>query len=398
MPSEARKRRRWLTLGTAVPLILAASVAAEIGMRAVSIERLAFRSTEAMRGPVPGAGPFVSGGRYWNDRAYGDLAALANLRRLRQYRREVFTTDAWGYRNVPAPPAASPPAAILLGDSFGVGAGTEDSQTLPAHLGQLWGRSVYNASAMAHLADVKQIHTLVRRLEMCGGLVLYQYLERQDLPSPPVKRRRPYRLPGSGTPGGVAGRAREIFTAAGRLWDLSRSRILAQRAYRFFQDDRILPNPYARNAVVRRLVNGREMLFLPVELELHRVARPVGADYWTWLERELARDGLRLLVLLVPNKYTVYGPLLADPPAQGEAGADYLDRLEREILGAGVPVVNLKNSFRVRAARDLPGGSYLYWLDDTHWNGRGMGVAAEEIARASRRFFGPRSPGREPRD
>src|SRR5712692_3099601 len=162
-------------------------------------------------------------------------------------------------------------------------------------------------------------------------------------------------------------------------------RILANRMYRFFQNDRILPNPYARNASVRRLGNGTEMLFFSGEREGGDASRPVDATYWVWLERELRSDGFQLIVLLVPDKSTVYEPLLLGREAKNRPGSDYLDRLQRSLSSAGLPVVNLKNVFQAQAARELPSNSYLYWLDDTHWNGRGMRIAAEEIDTAVRR-------------
>jgi hypothetical protein len=136
---------------------------------------------------------------------------------------------------------------------------------------------------------------------------------------------------------------------------------------------------------VRRLANGAEMLFLSGEHNGDDTSRPVNAAYWVWLERELRSDGFRLIVLLVPDKFTVYEPLFLGREAQNRPASDYLDRLERSLSSAGVPVVNLKNVFQTQAARQLPSNSYLYWLDDTHWNGHGMRIAAEEIDRAVRR-------------
>ena len=193
---------------------------------------------------------------------------------------------------------------MLLGDSFGLGSGTEDSETLPAHLGRLWGRVVYNGSGMTPQADLKQIRLLARELGMRGTLVIHEYLERQGLPSVPSSTPRISRERSVGA---------EEMPATGASpfsWELSRLRILANRMYRVFQNDRILPNPYARNASVRRLANGREMLFLAGELEGGDASRPVDAAYWVWLERELRSDGFQLVVLLVPNKSTVYAPLL----------------------------------------------------------------------------------------
>jgi hypothetical protein len=382
MDSPAEKKGNALGLGLTIPLLLVVTFVAEIALRAVPIDRFAFRATEALSvRHVPGlsAPPLLPERQYRNDRTYGDLSALANLRRLRVYRTEIFTTDAYGYRNPPAPPAASPPVAMLLGDSFGLGSGTEDSQTLTAHLGRLWGKTVYNGSGMTPQADLNQIRLLARELGMRGSLVIYEYLERQGLPSIPSKAPRfsPKRS--------VGAEDRPVAETSPFSWELSRLRILANRMYRFFQDDRILPNPYARNASVRRLSNGAEMLFLPGEREGDDASRPVDAAYWVWLQRELRSDGFQLIVLLVPDKFTVYEPLLLGREAKGRPGSDYLDRIERSLSEAGVPVVNLEYVYQARAARELPSNSYLYWLDDTHWNGHGMRIAAEEIDRAVRR-------------
>jgi len=382
MDSTPEKKRNSLGLGLAIPFLLAVSFVAEIALRAVPIDRFAFRATEALSvRHVPGvsAAPLLPSRQYRNDHTYGDLSALANLRRLRQYRREIFTTDTYGYRNPSVPSQASAPVAMLLGDSFGLGSGTEDSETLTAHLGRLWGRTVYNGSGMTPQADLKQIRRLARELRMRGNLVIYEYLERQGLPSVPS------RPPWSSRKTSAGAQDQPATGASPFSWELSRLRILANRMYRFFQNDRILPNPYARNASVCRLANGTEMLFFSGERKGSDASRPVDAAYWVWLERELRSDGFQLIVLLVPNKSTVYEPLLLGREAQNRPGSDYLDRLERSLSSAGLPVVNLKNVFQAQAARELPSNSYLYWLDDTHWNGHGMRIAAEEIDQAVRR-------------
>jgi hypothetical protein len=56
-----------------------------------------------------------------------------------------------------------------------------------------------------------------------------------------------------------------------------------------------------------------------------------------------------------------------------------LDELEEGLRQLGVRVVNLAGIFRERAATDFENGEYLYWRDDTHWNARGVRLAAERI-------------------
>lgn len=373
MTSQTVARR--LTVGTTVPLVLTLAVLAELTLQTVPLGKFAFRALEALANPDRTGGPFLPGRRYENARSYGDLAALGNLRSRRQYRKETFTTDRWGYRNsdIGIP---SRPAGILLGDSFGVAPGVEDTETFSAQLARGWGRGVYNAAGMFRMNDPARFRAVARRLAMRGGVVIHEFLERQETPSVPVlRRRRPVPAPTE--------TASQKFAAAWReRWTTCRLRILAERVYRVAQNDRFLPNPHRDNVAVGRLINGEEILFLPGDVTAWSIRRPINTEYWRWTRDELAKDGLRLVVLLVPNKYTVYGPLL-DPPASDDApGAEHLERLEAALRTAGIDVVNLKTVFRILARRGLEEGTYLYWLDDTHWTAEGMRIAAEEFVKA----------------
>src|SRR5207245_6944142 len=86
-----------------------------------------------------------------------------------------------------------------------------------------------------------------------------------------------------------------------------------------------------------------------------------------------------LLVLLVPGKYTVYRPFLVNQRPVGQGAGDYLDRLERQLREAGIPVLNLTPFLSAEAGRYLERGEYLYWLDDIHWNALGIALAAAAI-------------------
>jgi hypothetical protein len=131
------------------------------------------------------------------------------------------------------------------------------------------------------------------------------------------------------------------------------------------------------------LRNGDWMLFYPDELQADKETTPPATAYWTALREELRAHGLELLVLLVPDKYTVYHELLRTPLAPAARPGERMDRLEHALADAGVPVVNLRRSFSTAARRLFARGEYVYWRDDTHWNPRGIRIAAEEIARVA---------------
>jgi hypothetical protein len=159
-------------------------------------------------------------------------------------------------------------------------------------------------------------------------------------------------------------------------------RVITRRLLRRVQDDQWLPNP--DRGVVHRghLPDGREMLFEATDLvwslpaaEEARVVR-----YFAWLERRLAREGVALLVVLAPKKYTVYGPLAGPSPGDPDAGARSLARIAAGLEGAGVQAVDLTPLLRAAARAGLEQGRTVYFLDDTHWNAAGIGVAADAIA------------------
>ena len=86
-------------------------------------------------------------------------------------------------------------------------------------------------------------------------------------------------------------------------------------------------------------------------------------------------------VFFVPTKLRVYAFALGAAvqerlpwPAPG------LQALEDAFAPHGIPVLDLSEPLVAAAERGLPRGEYVYWRDDTHWNGRGMRAVAPAIA------------------
>lgn len=372
--------------GFLVPLLLALTCFADVALRVLPIDGLTFRPWEAVRRFRPYDETFEPNQVRFKANSYGGLASIGNLPALRQYRPERFTTDALGYRNAPeiawaAAHREPEVAAILVGSSMSTGVGNSDEETLAVQLSALTGRTVYNASLTVDLISLERIRRVAQHFGLRSGLVIFEYLEASDLP-PPGSEPQPdacFRLVS------FLG-LRQFDPACSLAYGLVRVsplRILAEQAYRRLQDDRLLPNVHARVVAQRRLRNGTPMLFqrqIVDEFDVYRSEDPEFA-YLTWLAAELERDNLDLLVVLVPTSYTVYRPLLAEPPP-APPFPPYLERLEGRLRAAGVPVVNLTAPFMAQAERDLPCGQYIYWRDDHHWNARGIALAAREIRRA----------------
>jgi lysophospholipase L1-like esterase len=182
------------------------------------------------------------------------------------------------------------------------------------------------------------------------------------------------------------------------LWrQVSPLQVIASNFVRVFQDGRILPNPYLGQVVPRTLSGGQPILFYPYEVESGYRPRDTAAPLQLWRElaRQLATRNLRLAVVLVPNKYTVYYPYLQDEPRPPPGGLAYLSALEQGLRADAIPAINLGNVFPAEAKREYEAGNLIYWRDDTHWNARGIQIAAATVA-ARLRLGSPSQQGRAP--
>jgi hypothetical protein len=304
---------------------------------------------------------------------------MGNLPMMREYRTITFSTDALGFHNPDR--LLGVPDSMIIGDSFALSAEVREDRTLAAQLSVLRGRPVYNA-AEAEPLRLAPIRDLAQHLGMQHGYVVYEFLERHLVEPPPLK---------TGT--GVAGvraippevlgatRWEEVRLPIWRLIEITPLEALAQKVDKRLRNDVWLPNQYSRNVLMRRLLNGDTLLFSVLDTgdtNVPELRFESWADYWSWLSGELRKVDLTLVVLLVPNKYTVYQPLFSTPEME-LAGAKNLHQLEQRLNERGVPVVNLTDRYRIQATADLDKHAYLYWRDDTHWNERGMEIASEAL-------------------
>ena len=87
-------------------------------------------------------------------------------------------------------------------------------------------------------------------------------------------------------------------------------------------------------------------------------------------------------MVIVPDKLTVYRPLLRKPETEGVEGMAASAELERSTRARNITVVNLAPILAARARRTLENTETLYRADDTHWNPQGIEVAAKAICDA----------------
>jgi hypothetical protein len=373
MRAQKQQDAHW-QLGTVIPRLLAGVALVGMALRFLPVDPLTFRAWEVLTRDRPPGMAFEPNRRYYNARASGDLAALGNVPTLRQHRPEQFTTDALGFRNPPSI-LTEEISAILAGDSFAVGSGVSDDETLSSQLSALTGCVVYNAGSEVGRVMPDDIVTVAQGLNMRGRLVMRLVAEAADPPTIPTPQASLVRALEARMTAGMR-------ALAGRLMgfvDVSPLQIVSTRAWKALEDDRILPNKYASRVVKATLTTGDVMLFRAPQADHADQPRGVALDYWRWLRDDLQQAQLDLLVVLVPSKYRVYRPFVADPGLVRRAPDDSWDQFAGDLRAAGMSVLDLTPVLSVAAARSLEHGEYLYWLDDIHWNARGIAAAAAVI-------------------
>jgi hypothetical protein len=367
-----------------IPSLLLATLIMDVALRFVPPQRIAFRAWEPAGLFATAEGWFAPNFRYENDRSHGDLPNLGNLPRFRQYRREVFTTDKFGYRNPPSGGINDMPAAIVVGDSFAVGCGVSDGDTLSGQLmSHLSGRRVYNGAGGG--AQWKMTNELIQRLHMRDGLIIWQVSERSLLAeSVEAETSDFYRVASR-----IASPTSQTYRTLRALRHWTQSylaysplSIFLTRGFEKVENGVWLPNPLEKVVLVAQLRNGDSMLFLDFDVQTFYQPLHDSGTYLSEISALVHATGNELLVLLTPQKYNVYYPLLGEKGESPPEGESRLDRLEMDLHRSGIPVLNLTSPLRSQAAAGLQRREYNYWIDDSHWNRLGIETATTAILRA----------------
>src|SRR5208282_1350395 len=180
----ANKQGFW-TLGHLLPRLMLLCLLLDLAFRFAPLDALTFRAWEAALRRYPNAaGPFKPGMHYHRDNSYGGAASIGNIPALRHYHAADFTTDSFGFHNLPA--LSQPdPAGILIGDSFAVGSELPEDQTLTAQLTRLSGSYFYNAGGPQPLR-LRSLESVAQRLGLHHGVIIYEFLETHALDHPPA--------------------------------------------------------------------------------------------------------------------------------------------------------------------------------------------------------------------
>lgn len=358
--------------GYLIPRMLVLFCLLDLTLRLAEVGFGAFKEPRAIPHSDAPDAPFEPNVRVHLPLILGDLANIGNLRDGSESRSLQFSTDALGFRNTGTNGAVK---GIVFGDSFSW-SGDRDEYSFPAQLGQQLGCRIYNGAGLgfeSRRPDGAHVNSVANRIGMTRGVVILTELERRSFER--LRAQDPQRAR-------QATLWSKFQEGLRRLYRTSPIKRYGADMLRSVYDDRFLPNIYADNIVRVKLKNGEIMSFYPIELRPPSQAYPFPLAYWTKLKGDLEASKRQLIVVLIPNKYTIYQRLFAEPDKWPTHSDQVLARNEAALRSLNIPVVNLAPALRALAEAGIDRHQYVFWRNDTHWNLQGVKTAAALIAQA----------------
>jgi len=279
-----------------------------------------------------------------------------------------WRTDNYGYRTDNY--AGRPPEIVIVGDSLVAGSTLTQSDTLSEVLAKIIGKPVYPMAPCpmeVFLRDRRFIRYPPRTVIFC----LTEW------------------------------RCEEVLASKGEMAEVPSADSITGKLYSLAAAVRENPAYSRFLTVLDRSIHSNIVYFLRTRIiDWARSApkRTTGAFFWMGARRNdeihdhtvgkvaetvarynkiLASRGITLVFAPVPNKETIYYQLIT-PGRQ----PTFLPRLLRILRGRGVRVVDIQAPYNRVTGKLVATNDLLYQQDDTHWNSRGVRIAAEAISRA----------------
>lgn len=286
---------------------------------------------------------------------YGDLQSMTKTP-IAQPREVVFQTDSDGFRNdrdYHGQPYA------LVGDSFIAAVGDSQEAMLNIQLERDYGVATYN---LGHPGNLNDYLAYIRGFRQRYGeqpVILLFLFEGNDFPEA---------LPDP---------SKKKYGKFGLFW---------KRYYNLFSDTgmfRLTKSLYKRLSKLDEIERSENVKTFKVRDQTVAFYAPYidvtnKADYRpdASVEQAIVATGARH-VFFIPTKYRVYHNHLEPGARLPNAYWDYLSG----VCGKHkLQCTNLTAPLTAAADQLLKSGQLLWWSDDTHWNARGMAVAARVVA------------------
>lgn len=327
----------------------------------------------------PGLGHYLPNSR--SDRStFGDLAAMSGNPSHRVPRREIFETDARGFRNT-IPSDRKPFDIIVLGDSFGMGLGSTQEETWTSIL-EKQGHSLYNlslpATCAAHGAARLALELPSLSLTQDATILVPIYVG-NDLEECSTEVEK-----------SLAERHASWVTSARIAVEDYRARSPLRQfgmrlVYRWLFADPVV--------TARDLPDGRSVLFYKPHT---RAAQLSAAEVtlnpnFAVLTKALLKiqeianhHHASMVVVILPTKEEVYEWILrgVSPDAAHRDTSGFATAIQTFCAAHAMRCFDLTLQFQDAAHTAFRNGNLLWWTDDSHWNRDGHEVAARLVTQA----------------
>lgn len=302
------------------------------------------------------------------DMPYGDLVAIDRQTPIgmAEPRRVHFKTDSRGFRNERE---FNNQRFILVGDSFVVGNGTDEPDTLSGILQRTFGIEVYNVAYPSDPPDYyRRAQEFLRDISSDVQFAFFYYEGNDFIGSGNYVAETEYTLP-------------PWVGETLNSYDKFRAEYLS-RFPKLFSHCRwlsLLGRQVEREFVARERtsisvynVEGKPMGFFDT-------ASSFAMDPNIRLQPDMPENVAThtACAFFIPTKLRTYQGLL--PPNVREkipAEASALRSLRESLSAYNIPVIDLTPALSDAALKLVESKEYVFWRDDSHWNGNGMRAVA----------------------
>jgi len=381
--SSTRAAGGFVHLLLAANALLAPIVAMDLVMRSMIGHRLHYRPEVTFLRkwpPLPEVYSYAPRVEFEGE-SYGDLAAMTGRRELREPRVVTFRTDRDGFRNDPSV-ADSQIDVVVLGDSFGAGAGVTQRDVFASRLGDRTGLNVLNlsispAGPWAEFLYLKRAYDRFRWAPKAIVIwALYVANDLEDAYGPVAEESTPWADPSLAMSTVFADfqRRSPIRELAGRVTagDPAQNANLVVASV----------DPLTRRPLLFYRPNLNYCDLSPAQVRQDPNFKNLRQTVAAMRDFTEKRD-LQLKVMVLPAKEEVYGWVLEGkaPWSVRREPSGFARTIEQLAAESRLPFYDAKGDFFAEGERHFAAGELLWWRDDTHINGAGHAVVADGLAR-----------------
>jgi len=320
---------------------------------------------------------------------FGDLYVIdggENLLReiVKEPRSVVFKTDRYGFRNDST--QLEKADIVLVGDSFIVANGVTQNQIPSTALSKILHKPVASIAIPSDPTDYENhILRFLPKLKPSAKIIVF-YFEGNDFPDRASTEEK---------------FTSSIYSSKNYTANKYFGQYLALEKIKDYYLSLIIPksNMLIRQIRAKSHVLNEWLFRYYTGINSNKVTYiKVGGKYMAFytpyiLATKISQDDLYIFknpdvtkrvasIYFVPTKYRVYSKALNDNSLSDSS----FENLKSKYKDLKIPVFNLSECLEYAALSALKENKYLFWRDDTHWNGEGIDVAMHCVAKKLQQF------------